>query len=66
MNVLFVPLSLASLTADDYEEKPAIFCTVLWMQSVSADQLQMEVAGTSQKVKNVPEQGQVLKAELGR
>lgn len=36
------------------------------MQSVSTDQLQMEVAGTSQKVKNVPEQGQVLKAELGR
>lgn len=30
MNVPFVPLSLASLTADDYEEEPAIFlyCTV--------------------------------------
>lgn len=36
------------------------------MQSVSTDQLQMEVAGTSQKVKNVPEQGQVPKAEAGR
>lgn len=66
MNVPFVPLSLASLTADDYEEKPVIYCTVLWMQTVSTDQLQMEVAGTSQKVKNVPEQGQEPKAEVGR
>lgn len=66
MNVSFVPLSLASLTADNYEEKPANFCTVLWMQSMDADELQMEVAGTSQKMRNVPEQGQVPKAEVGR
>lgn len=36
------------------------------MQSVSTDQLQMEVAATSQKVKNVPEQGQMVKTEVGR
>lgn len=36
------------------------------MQSVSTDQLWMEIAGTSQKVKNVPEQGQQSKAEVGR
>lgn len=36
------------------------------MQSMDADELQMEVAGTSQKMRNVPEQGQVPKAEVGR
>lgn len=36
------------------------------MQSVSTDQLQMEVAATSQKVKNVSEQGQMSKAEVSR
>lgn len=33
---------------------------------MDADELQMEVAGTSQKMRNVPEQGQVPKAEVGR
>lgn len=64
MNVLFVSLSLASVTADDYEEKPAIFCTVNAVCEYRP--VQMEVAGTSQELKNVPEQGQVPKAEVDR
>jgi len=63
------PLSLyprASLAAEDYEEKTAIFHTVLGKQSVSTDQLQMEEVRTSQRVKSASQQGQVPKAEISR
>lgn len=66
MNVPFIPLPIASLAADDYEEKTAIFHTVLWKQPMSTDQLQMEVVSTSQKVKNASQWGQVSEAEVSR